>query len=281
YNTGPFLLNTSAKKITIIHDLIFMRPKNQLPTSTSLYQNIGRLYRKLVVPQIAKKSDYIITVSDFTKKELIEFLNIPIEKITVIPNSITDSWFNETIPLSMRKSYIFTVAGEAPSKNVDSLLIAFSKLIRINNIEIDLHIAGINKKYHNHFHQKITSLGVEKRVKLLDFLSEEELKKQYREARLFVFASLLEGFGIPLLEAMASGTPICCSNTTSIPEIASDAAIFFNPKDTGDIMNKIGLVLALSNEKTEELISKGKKRATQFSNTAVQCKIEDFWNKLL
>ncbi len=275
YNTGPIFNKAKAKQVVVIHDLIFMRPKHELPLSPSLYQTLGRYYRRIVVPRVAKNADMIITVSEYTKSELIEKLNIPENKIRVIPNSIQREWFCESIPISQRKPYIFTVAGEAPSKNVNNLLKAFAITLKNIDINITLRIAGIKSNCHHIFIEQAKSLDIGDRVEFLGFISDQELQLQYREARVFVFSSLFEGFGIPLLEAMASGTPICCSDSTSLPEVVGDTALLFNPRKPDDIAIKI--IDILECDDLDDRISRAYFRASEFSEDAVNIKIREFW----
>lgn len=277
YNTGPVFGNTRAKQVAVIHDLIFMRSTDELPLSSSWYQVLGRYYRRVIVPRVAKKADIIVTVSEYTKNELIDKLNIPESKIKVIPNSICNEWFLESIPLSERKQYLFTVAGEAPSKNVSNLLQGFSIANKQLKNRVKLRIAGIKSTHHAFFIEQAKSLGIEDVVEFLGFISDEELQKQYREASAFIFASLYEGFGIPLLEAMASGTPVCCSNTTSLPEVVGDTALLFDPRDVEQIASSV--IQILNTDNSENQVVDAYKRALEFSENSVSKKINIFWRE--
>lgn len=279
YNTGPIFRATKAKQISVIHDLIFMRNKNELPLSTSIYQTLGRYYRRFVVPRIANKCDVIITVSEYTKFELIELLGIPESRIKVIPNSIKDEWFCEPLPLKNRGSYLFTVAGEAPSKNVITLLKSFSLVTTNVESKIKLVIAGIKVSQQAPFIELTKKLGIDHRVEFLGFLSDEELQQKYREAKAFIFASLFEGFGIPLLEAMASGTPICCSNTTSLPEVAGDSAFYFDPRNANEIAQQVIDCLNSPDDEILNRIEVGMQRASVFSEENMDLKVRDFWRE--
>lgn len=279
YNTGPIFGGGKTKKIVVIHDLIFMRSKDELPLSISLYQILGRYYRRFVVPKVAKKADVIITVSEYTKSELIEKLNIPENKITVIPNSISDKWFGPYSELSERKPYLFTVAGEAPSKNVPKLIEAFSIAKENLDKNIILRIAGIKKVHHPEFIEIAKKFKIDRDIEFLGFISDQELQLQYKEARVFIFSSLFEGFGIPLLEAMASGTPVCCSNSTSLPEVVGDTALLFNPYDANDISKSITSLFYEDISISENRVSKAYLRASEFSENAVNNKIKTFWRK--
>ncbi|EOX4280277.1 glycosyltransferase family 4 protein [Vibrio cholerae] len=279
YNTGPIFRKITAKRISVIHDLIFMRDKHELPLSISIYQTLGRYYRRFVVPRIAKNCDIIITVSEYTKFELIEQLGVSENKIKVIPNSIKDEWFCEPLPLESRGSYLFSVAGEAPSKNVITLLKSFSLAIDSIASDIKLVIAGIKVSQQAPFVTLSKELGIESRVEFLGFLSDEELQQRYREAKVFVFASLFEGFGIPLLEAMASGTPVCCSNTTSLPEVAGNSAFYFDPRNSNEMAQQIAACLNASDEEKIVRVNAGRQCATAFSEKNMEKKVREFWRE--
>ena len=276
YNTGPLTSIGKTKSIAVVHDLIFMQPWSILPPSLSPFQTLGRVYRRSVVPTFAKRSDTIITVSHFTKNELMDKFKISENKIHVIPNSISEDWFIPPIPLESRKPYIFTVAGESPSKNVMRLLEAFSIALPKLGKNISLKIAGIKSNYQRNFQLKAIKLGIGDHVEFLGFVSDHELRQLYREAKGFVFASLFEGFGIPLLEAMASGTPIACSNTTSIPEVVGESAFFFNPISKEEIAVQI-IKLCESNEVLESKSKSALIRVQSFSESNVSQRIDFFW----
>ena len=279
YNTGPLTSLGTTRSIAVIHDLIFMQPWSVLPPSMSIYQTLGRIYRRKIVPEFAKRADIILTVSNFTKCQLIESVGLCGEQIHVIPNAISDSWLEPTLSIESRKPYIFSVAGEAPSKNVSGLLQAFSISLPKVADDISLKIAGIKSKYHKVFKQQAENLGIANRVELLGFLSDDELRNYYKEARLFVFASLFEGFGIPLLEAMACGTPIACSNTTSMPEVIGSCGVTFDPSSAEDISEKICFLW--NSKKQSALVSEsGVVRVRNYSESAIAHSMDSFWRQL-
>lgn len=280
YNSGPLTSVGSTRLIAVIHDLIYLQPWSVLPPSISVYQTLGRLYRRQVVPAFARRADTILTVSHFTKGELVDRFGLAEENIHVIPNAIADSWFKVPLPLSSRKPYFFTVAGEPPSKNVRGLLKAFALALPNVGPEARLKIAGVKADYHGSFIQLAVELGVADQVDLLGYVSVEELRQYYREARAFVFASLFEGFGIPLLEAMASGTPVACSNTTSMPEVVGDCGLMFDPKSAEDMADKLRLVWADTQER-ETRVMAAVERAKSFSVSAVSQYMTAFWSRLL
>ncbi|PRY53663.1 glycosyltransferase involved in cell wall biosynthesis [Arcticibacter pallidicorallinus] len=246
YNTAPIVFPFRAKKILVVHDLIFMESFQNLKRSNSLKQNIGRIYRKFVVPKVIKNADLIITVSNFSRSQIAEKFNIEMDKIVVIPNTV-DPIYKRTVgnDPSTGKQYIFNVSGEAPHKNLESLINAYSLLPNEIRSKYDLVILGVtSSESRKFFNMKISDLGLQGKIKLLSKVSDTEAKSLYENASCFVFPSLHEGFGIPLLEAMSCDCAITCSNTSCLPEIAGNAALYFNPYSEADIAQKITKVLS-------------------------------------
>lgn len=279
YNTGPLRSIGNTRLIAVVHDLIYMKPWSVLPPARSLYQTAGRVYRRHVVPRLARRADVVLTVSRFTQRELVETLGLREADVQVIPCAISDDWFAPPLSRAERAPYLFTVAGEVPSKNVDRLLQAFAIARPALDDDARLRIAGINVEHHAHFRERANALGLARHVELLGYVSRDELREQYRRARAFVFASLFEGFGIPPLEAMASGTPVACSNTTSIPEIVGACGLQFDPYSVEDMAEQIRQVWC-DDTRFEVAFGDGMDRARTFSESAVRPKIEDFWARL-
>lgn len=280
YNTGPLASLGSTRAIAVIHDLIFLQPWSVLPPSMSLYQTLGRLYRRQVVPTFVRRADTILTVSHFTKAELVERFGLAERAVHVIPNTIHDDWFEPPLPLEARQPYLFTVAGEAPSKNVSRLLKAFTLARPALGEGVSLKIAGIKSAYHGAYMQQASQLGIAGQVEFLGFLSDQQLRQYYRQARAFVFASLFEGFGIPLLEAMASGTPLACSNSTSMPEVVGDYGVLFDPLSVEDIAEKIRYLWS-SDSALATRTQGAQERARGYSESAIAHSMSTFWRKLL
>ncbi|MDR0241789.1 MAG: glycosyltransferase family 4 protein [Burkholderia sp.] len=279
YNTGPLRSTGNTRLIAVVHDLIFLESWRALPPSRSLYQTAGRVYRRHVVPRLARRADVVLTISRFTQRELVEKLGLRQDDVQVIPCSIPDDWFAPPVSQADRLPYLFTVAGEAPSKNVDRLLQAFALARPALGEDARLRIAGIKSDHHAYFLQRAEALGLSGFVELLGYVSREELRRQYRQARAFIFASLFEGFGIPLLEAMASGTPLACSNTTSMPEIVGECGLQFDPCSVEDMAEQIRRIWT-DDARFEVAVSDGMDRARTFSESAVGPAIQDFWARL-
>ncbi|MEQ3511930.1 glycosyltransferase family 1 protein [Pseudoalteromonas sp. BZB3] len=277
YNTAPIFLNKNTKLVVVVHDLIFMRSFKELPLSQSIYQSLGRLYRMFVVPLIINKADTIITVSEYTAEEIRRDYGDNL-KVFVIPNSIPSKWLDsQVLDLKERSNYILTVAGDSPSKNLDKVITAFSQSDTAEKMNTKLLVVGIRADGHKKYEKLIESLGMSGRVEFIDFVDESELIKLYSYAKGFVFGSLFEGFGIPLLEAMSRGTPIACSNTTSMPEVVGNSAYLFDPKCTKSMSQNIDYILNCNNQSRVNL---GLERVKQFTEENIQCQFEKLWSKL-
>ncbi|KVX82212.1 glycosyl transferase family 1 [Burkholderia ubonensis] len=279
YNTGPLRSTGNTQVIAVVHDLIYMEPWRVLPPSRSLYQTAGRVYRRHVVPRLVRRADVVLTVSRFTQQELVDRFGLREADVHVIPCMISDNWFAPPLSQAERQPYLFTVAGEVPSKNVNRLLQAFAVARPALGDDARLRIAGIKSEHHAHFLGQADALGLSGVVELLGYVSREELREQYRASRAFIFASLFEGFGIPLLEAMASGTPVACSNTTSMPEIVGECGLQFDPYSVEDMAAQIRKVWS-DGKRFEVATGDGMDRARTFSESRVRPSIEDFWAHL-
>jgi glycosyltransferase involved in cell wall biosynthesis len=275
YNTAPVRLHTRIRLILVIHDLIFLDKSMQ--RSISSVQNIGRHYRRAVVPLVAKKAFHIVTVSEYSKQRIIAELGIPEFRITVIPNAIGEFWFERRKKTISDRPYILTVSGEAPSKNLVRLIQAFAHIHRVQP-QIRLIVVGVKPTAHHYFQAVADSLGVGADVILTPFLSDDELKCLYQNAELYVCSSLAEGFGIPVLEAMAMGIPLACSDQTSMPEVCGEAACYFDPYDTRAISDVMINLLADA-EGANRRVEIGKSRAFQFSEENVAIKVQEFWSQ--
>lgn len=279
YNTAP-LKRVNTRLILVVHDLIFMEPWRRLPPSVSLYQNLGRLYRRFVVPKVIKKADRLVTVSEYTKKLIVERYNVPAGQVCVIPNALDNSWFDlSPRPLHQRQRFILSVAGEAPSKNVKRLLHAFSRYAKADSNPYELKIVGFSQAKHASFQKECLHLGVRELVEFVDYIDDVKLKNLYLEASAFIFPSLYEGFGIPLLEAMASGVPIICSNTTSLPEVVGEAALQFDPYDERDMAQCISEIIR-DTELAAELVVLGFNQVSKFKLEDINNKFEVFWSSV-
>jgi glycosyltransferase involved in cell wall biosynthesis len=280
--TSPVTKISKVKKIVVIYDLIFMQSFKDLPVSHSLYNNLGRLYRRFTAPKAYSSADILISISEYSKNELHERFGISKDRVHVIPCSITHDWFVEKpVPAQHREPYLLTVTGDGPSKNLSGLLEAYAKSVNNHGItNFKLRIVGVAQSSQSFFINKAKSLGIEDQIVFEKFISNEGLQNLYRKAWASISLSLYEGFGIPIVEAMASGTPVVCSNTTSLPEVAGDVAIFANPRDIDSMSGSILKIIRASPEERDKIALSGMMRSKIFSEEVVSQKIKDFWSKL-
>ena len=227
-------------------------------------QSFSRLdpIRKLKASAI-KRADHVICISHHTKKDLIDFLDIAAEKISVVYLSHMHHRLDgHRYHRLTRKPFLLYVGGRQTYKNVGRLLEAFARSKALQT-ELDLVFFGGNKLQSNEW-QMLSDLGIN--ASQIFHLSGDDtlLAQLYTQATALVYPSLYEGFGLPLLEAMSYGCPVVCSNTSSMPEIAGEAAEYCHPEETDSIQRAIENVV-FNSERSQELIQSGFKQAKKFS----------------
>lgn len=282
YNTAPLLLPKGLRLVVIIHDLIFMEPLSRMPMAPSLYQNMGRAYRRLVVPRAAARAQHIIAVSEFSKREICSRLQVPSERITTIHNSISEDWYvDQPTSFNARGNYILCIGGEAPSKNLSRAIKAYAQAFTQSGNAKDFPsfwIGGISPAMQPRIYGEALIRGIANKIHFLRTMPFAELQSIYRAARLVFVPSLQEGFGRPLLEAMASGTPAVCSNATSLPEVGGEAPLYVNPLDTNNMAQ--GLLDMLGHPQQQERAIQSGLRQAEIYRGATTRGFARFWNEL-
>jgi len=237
------------------------------------YQTLQRFR----APRVAEHSDAITTVSEYSKQEILDEFGINERDISVVYNGIDSIFFESDYgkPLDLPEEYLLFVGGMYGRKNFSSLESAVHRLQQQDDFDHDLVIIGPREK----FYYEDTDLSLEEPyVHHLGFVSQPELKHAYKNADLFVFPSLFEGFGLPPLEAMASGTPVIASNQPCIPEILGDAAHFVNPRNADLIAEGIASVLSNPGYRND-LRERGEKRARRYKwERVVERTLEVFYS---
>ena len=265
-NTAP--IRCKIPLVLTLHDIIFLEPRDK--NNKSLYQNMGWLYRRLVVPKILKKCERIITVSNFEKNNIISKLNIPEAQMAMIYNGYND-WFK---PISDTKSvyqkyiekpsYFFFLGNTDPKKNTERTLIAYSNYLKQSSVKRKLLMADLDKAYLNGIVERNHIENILPSIVMPGYIVNSDLPYIYNNAFAFLYTSLRESFGIPLLEAMACGTPVITSNTSSMPEIGGKEAILINPESPDEMTEKM---LQLENDQAfyDQQKKIGLERAQLFS----------------
>lgn len=275
-NTAP--LFTNIPTILTLHDIIYL---NKSFSGGSLYQGLGHYYRKWIVPMAYKKARQVFTVSEFEKECITSVLGHA-SKLSAIYNGVGSKFkplnTAEKAELKARKNfpdqYIFFLGNTAPKKNMKAMLEAFGLYHEINENPLPLVIAESSPSEIAGMLQELNRPGLIKNIHLTGYLSHDELPGIYAAAQLFIYPSLRESFGIPIIEAMACGTPVITSNTSSMPEVAGGAAYLINPTDPKEISQAIAWTLD-NPPYHQNLRAKGLLRAMDFRWTSTAKKVKE------
>lgn len=232
-------IRSRAPVVVTVHDLAVFRHPNA-------FRRWSRAYGPVVVPRVLKTAQRVIAVSEFTKHELVDVLDVPAAKIRVIPNAIEEI-FTRNGPAA-DGDYVLTVGTLEPRKNLARLATATQRA------GLELRVVGA---------RGWGSVDVpEDGVRWLGEVHDDDLARLYRGARCFAYASLYEGFGIPILEAMACGTPVVTSRGGATEEVADGAAVLVDPFDPADIASGIERAVL----RREELVRRGLERVRAFGD---------------
>ena len=274
-----------GKLVVTIHDLIYKTyPQSHNPQTIELTEKY--------MQAIAAKADKIICVSENTRRDLHSLFNIPPEKTCVVYNGVDHHLFYPLSPqerlnaasqlkeLGIDKPYILYVGTIEPRKNLAGLLESFALLKSKKVFQGQLVVAGMKGWMVENMGALIKQLGIEQNVIFTGFISDDQLRQLYNMAQVFVFPSFYEGFGFPILEAFCCGAAAITSRTSSCGEIASDAALTIDPKDTTAIANAMEQVLTDKIVK-ESLRQAGLKRAKEFSFLATAKKTLDIYQNMV
>lgn len=264
-------IETNCKKVITIHDLIpYIMP-----------ETVGKGYLlKFLkeVPNLVQDVDGIITVSEYSKKDILKFFPIDPEKIFVTPlaadniyKPLDKALCREFISkkYNLNKPFILYVGGFSPRKNVRLLINSFLEVFPLLNKDHILVIAGARKDLGEYLNKQYSNLS--SKIVFTGFIPQEELPVFYNSCEAFVYPSLYEGFGLPPLEAMSCGAPVITSKVTSIPEVIGDNGLLIDPNAADDLAE--ALEKLLNDESLKQNFSeKGLKQASKFSweNTAIK-----------
>lgn len=226
--------------------------------------------------EIISKASRIIAISKNTKKDLVELLHIDQQKIDVIYHGTSMQRFENKITMQLPEKYILFVGSRYSYKNFNRFIEAFSLLAQKDS---KLYLICTGNKFSQGEEDKLSKLHIKNKTLQIN-ASDKELSELYTRASLFVFPSLYEGFGIPILEAYACHCPIAISNTSCFPEIAGDAAIYFDPYSVKDIANTIEAII-YNPQKANELIQKGIKRLELYSWEKTVVETEETYKKAI
>jgi len=265
-NTAP--LFTSVPLVLTLHDIIFLEPRSG--RNASLYQSLGWWYRRFVVPRIVGRCRRVITVSEFERRNIASRLQLDSHHLRMIYNGYNE-WFRPADDADRvysryiaQPDYLFFLGNTDPKKNAERTLIAYARYLEQSSVKRPLLIADLGLDYVSDVARRNGIEQILSHVVVPGYIANADLPSLYAHAFAFLYTSLRESFGIPLLEAMACGTPVVASNTSSIPEIAADSALFANPESADDIAARL-LSLEADTGLYERLQKAGLKRAHDFS----------------
>jgi glycosyltransferase involved in cell wall biosynthesis len=263
YFSIPILYNKPF--VITIHDLII----NHFPTGKASTLPLPVYYAKrfayqYILKQAAKKSKKVISVSEETKREIVKHLKVSANKVVVTYEGIDDSLEKKKATSAPQlKNYFLYVGNAYPHKNVEQLIDAF-KSVSKDYPDVKLALVGKKNYFYDRLEEKVKKLGLENTVLFLGGVSDEELTGLYQHAEALVFPSLMEGFGLPGLEAMQNECLVLASDIPVFKEIYQEAAVYFNPRESASIHATIRQVLT-EKKSFDQYIKKGKERGKTFS----------------
>lgn len=232
-----------------------------------------RYYCKFMLPKIARRADKIITISEFSRNDIINTFSLPAEKVRVTYCGIDDRFrlipddsllSRARVKYGLSKKFILYVGALQPRKNIPLLLKAYAKLLKEQDFDHQLVLAGGTGWRNRNIFSLINELNLSKNVKILGYVPDDDLPLIYALAQFLVYPSFFEGFGLPVIEAMACGCPVICSNAASLPEIVQDCAVVFDPLSRSELENAIAK-LGSDGGMRQKMKEKGIKRSADFS----------------
>lgn len=273
-NTAPVF--TSIPLVVTLHDIIYMESSYAkiLRGTGSWYQKFGNGYRKLFIPWIIKKSHKILTVSDFEKNRIGQFFGIENNnRLTAVYNGVSEHFKLVTDQQELQRvkeiyhlpdHYFFFLGNTDPKKNTKGTLKAFSDFLKKSTGDYFLVMLDYDRNELVKLLDEIGDKDLINKIILTGYVVNTDLPAIYCQCELFLYPSLRESFGIPMLEAMACGAPVITSNTSSMPEVAGEAALIIDPFKPEEITD--GMIRILEDKDFKaELIRKGFVRASKFS----------------
>jgi glycosyltransferase involved in cell wall biosynthesis len=287
-NTAPIFCKVPI--LITLHDIIYMESSamSLLKGEGSNYQKFGNIYRRMIVPKVIRKSKKIITVSDFEKNCIGKFFHLESDKrLTTVYNGVSEYFkpVTDTIILKAVKekynlpdNYFFFLGNTHPKKNTKGTLAAFSQFLKKTGRDMKLLMIDYDKTELQKLLQEIGDPGLIERIVLAGYIANTDLPAIYAQSRLFLYPSLRESFGIPLIEAMACGVPVITSNTSSMPEIAGGAAILVDPFKPGEIADAMEKIYD-NNGLQAEMINAGITQAAKFSWRAMAEQVLKIYNE--
>jgi glycosyltransferase involved in cell wall biosynthesis len=268
--------------VVTVHDLIHLKFNPRGSTHSFLRYLIKYWLYRMVSSSTVKRSSRIITVSEFVKKQIIDYYKVEPKKINVTYEatfmSLNDQSLKiKNLPSAIKTPYLLYVGNAYPHKNLEKLLEAF-KVVSITD-NIYLVLVGKKDYFYQVLEKTVKNLGLENKIIFFGQASDDDLSMLYQNALAYIFPSLMEGFGLPGLEAMAHDCPVLSSNAGSLPEIYGPAALYFNPESAAEMAETIRTI-AHSPEQQEKLKKLGQEQIKKYSWDKCAQQTLDVYNNL-
>lgn len=276
-NTGPIF--SKVPLITILHDIIYLESISIFKKAGTWYQKIGNMYRRFVVPPVVRKSKRVVTVSNFEKNRIKNFMGLG-DNLVAIYNGVGEHFRQITDKKVLHEikekyklpdNFMFFLGNTDPKKNTPNVLKAFADFNAKSEVKYKLVMLDYEENALRSILSDIGHPELRDDIHLTGYVVNTELPAIISQCKVFLYPSLRESFGIPILEGMACGVPVITSNTSSMPEIAGDAGLIVDPLKPEEITAGIEKILA-NDDFRNELCKKGIERAKKFSwkNMAVE-----------
>jgi glycosyltransferase involved in cell wall biosynthesis len=285
-------------RLDLFHTSYYPVPRLDMPTVLTVYdlrlasmpETYSRaryLFLRSVIPRSLRRSDRIIAISNDTKKDIIRYFGVPAERIAVsycpVPNRFTRIE-DRSLLASIREKYglpekfILSVGKLEPRKNIDRLIEAYATIRK--RIGIGLVVSGKRDPAFRGYYDRVRKRGIEEDAVFTGYVDDSDLPALYSMARVFAYPSLHEGFGIPLLEAMACGTPVVTSDVSALPDVAGNAAVLVDPSSVESIAGGLARILG-DDVFRAQLIESGYERARGFDAGRAAEGIVELYKKIL
>lgn len=270
-NTAP--IYNPAPMIVTLHDIFYLENVSLFNKGFSTYQKFGNMYRRYIVPAIVKKAKRVITVSNSEKKRIINYFHLRDDQVSVVYNGVSLNFKPVTdlktldeirAKYSLPEKFIFFLGNTDPKKNTKGVVTAFSRYVGEATNPIPLVIVDYPQEDLERILMEIQNPDLVHHIHRLDYIKNTDLPVIYTMAAVFLYPSFRESFGIPILEAMACGTPVITSNVFSMPEVAGDAAVLIDPSNPDYLAQAMQKVLA-DQEFSKAIAAKGFEQSTRFS----------------
>ncbi len=255
------------KSVVTIHDIIHLLYPEFLPNRFAFF------YAQRMIARALDRSDRVLTDSVSTRTDLVTHFDTDLTKIEVVYPGIEQRFHQSVEPseiarvkqrFSLDRPYALFVGNPKPHKNLPNILTAFAEAVGKGQLDIDLVCAGGHSEQHEHNRHTAVRLGIEDRFKTIGYVEDDDLPALYQGAEVFLYPTLYEGFGLPVVEAMASGIPVITSNTSALKEIGQGAARLVDPLNVQQMTREITRCLT-DQDLRERLRQAGKQRAQSYS----------------